>query len=55
MNLQSQAVYVHKKQFQTTLCILEDGASGEQVDDIEKIIVKKLFKLQLHYIKLMNL
>ena len=23
------------------ICILEDGASGEQVGDIEKIIVKK--------------
>jgi hypothetical protein len=32
MNLQSQAVYVHKRQFQTTyICILEDGASGEKV------------------------
>ena len=25
--------------------ILEDGASGEQVGDIEKIIVKNLFKI----------
>jgi hypothetical protein len=45
MNLQSQAIYVQKKQFQTTyICILEDSASGEQVGDIEKIIVKNLLK-----------
>ena len=55
MSLQSQAIYVHKKQFQTTfICILEDGASGGKVGDIEKIIVKNLFKIQLNYIKLMN-
>ena len=36
MNLQSQAIYVHKKQFKQHLCILEDGASGEKVGDIEK-------------------
>ena len=35
-----------KNQFQTTyISILEDAASGEQVDDIEKIIVKNLFKI----------
>jgi hypothetical protein len=45
MNLQSQAVYVPKKQFQTTYMYLEEGASGEQVGDIEKIIVKNLFKI----------
>ena len=45
MNLQSQAIYVHQKQFQTTYIYLEDGASGEQVDDIRKIIVKNLFKI----------
>jgi hypothetical protein len=45
MNLQSQAVYVRKKQFQQRICILEEGASGEQVGDIEKITVKNLFKL----------
>jgi hypothetical protein len=45
MNLQSQAVYVHKKKFQTTyICILKDSASGEQVGDIEEIIVKNLLK-----------
>ena len=27
------------------ISILEDGASGEQVRDIEKIIVKNLFKI----------
>ena len=27
------------------ISILEDGASGEQVADIEKIIVKNLFKV----------
>ena len=32
--------------------MLEDGASGKQVGDIEKIIVKNLFKIKLHYIKL---
>jgi hypothetical protein len=32
-----------KRNFQQHICILEDGASGEQVDDIEKIIVKNLF------------
>jgi hypothetical protein len=46
MNLQSQAVYVHKKQFQTMyICILQDGASGEQVGDIEKILVQNLFEI----------
>jgi hypothetical protein len=34
-----------KKQFKQRICILEDGASGEQVGDIEKIIVKNLFKI----------
>jgi hypothetical protein len=31
--------------FKQRICILKDGASGEQVDDIEKIIVKNLFKI----------
>ena len=44
MNLQSQAIYVHKK-IKHRISILEDGASGEQVGDIEKIIVKNLFKI----------
>ena len=35
--------------------ILEDGASGEQLGNIEKIIVKNLFKIYIHYIKLMSL
>ena len=41
MNLESEAIYVHKQR----ISILEDGASGEQVGDIEKIIVKNLFKI----------
>ena len=44
-----------KKHFKQRISIVEDGASGEQVGDIEKIIVKKLFKISLHYMKLMNL
>ena len=36
------------------ICILEDGASGEKLGDIEMIIIKNLFKIYLHYIKLMN-
>ena len=31
--------------FKQRICILEDNASGEQVGDIEKIIVKNLFKI----------
>jgi hypothetical protein len=34
-----------KRNFKQRMCILEDGASGEQVGDIEKIIVKNLFKI----------
>ena len=46
MNLQSQAIYVHKKNnSKQRLSTLEDGASGEQVGDIEKIIVKNVFKI----------
>jgi hypothetical protein len=45
MNLQSQVVYVDKKNnFKQCICILEEGASGEQVDDIENIIIKNLLK-----------
>ena len=45
-----------KKQFQTTyISIVEDGASGEQVGDIEMIIVKNLFKIYSHYMKLTDL
>ena len=40
MNLQSQAIYVHNLFFKQRI----DGASGEQVGDIEKIIVKNMFK-----------
>ena len=32
-----------KNNFKQRICILEDGASGEQVGDIEKIIVKNFF------------
>jgi hypothetical protein len=31
--------------FKQRTCILEEGASGEQVGDIEKITVKNLFKI----------
>ena len=34
-----------KKNFKQRTSILENGASGEQVGDIEKIIVKNLFKI----------
>jgi hypothetical protein len=34
-----------KKQFQTLYMYVRDVASGEQVGDIEKIIVKNLFKI----------
>ena len=33
-----------KRNFKQRICILEDGASGKQVGDIEKIIVENLFK-----------
>jgi hypothetical protein len=45
MNLQSQVVYVHKKKFKQRICILQDGASGEHVGDIDKIIVQNLFEI----------
>ena len=34
-----------KNNFKQHISILKDGASGEQVGDIETIIVKNLFKL----------
>jgi hypothetical protein len=34
-----------KNSFKQRICILEDGASGEQVGGIEKINVKNLFKI----------
>jgi hypothetical protein len=46
--------YVQKNNIKQRICILEDGASGEQAGDIGKIIVKNLFKIYLHYIKLMT-
>jgi hypothetical protein len=45
MNLQSQAVYVHNFFFKQRICILQDGASGEQVGDIEKTIVQNLLEI----------
>ena len=45
MNRQSQAIYVHKEKFKQHMSILEDGAIGEKVGDIEKINVKNLFKI----------
>ena len=43
MNLQSQTIYVHS--FKQCISTLEDGASGEQVGDIAKIIVKNWFNI----------
>ena len=43
MNLQSQVIY-QKNNFKQRISIVEDGASGEQVGDIEKIIVKTCSK-----------
>ena len=37
--------FSQKNNFKQRICILEDGASGEQVGDIEKKIVKNLFKI----------
>ena len=34
-----------KDNFKQCISIVEDGASGEQVGDIEKVIVKNLFKI----------
>ena len=34
-----------KKNFKQRISIVEGGASGEQVGDIEKIIAKNLFKI----------
>ena len=45
MNLQSQAIYIKKNKIKQHISIVEDSASGEQVGDIEKIIVKNLFKI----------
>ena len=36
MNLQSQVIYVPKKTILNNVYILEDGASGEQVGEIER-------------------
>ena len=46
MNLQSQEIYVHKKQLKTTsIYILQDRASGEKMGHIEKMFVENLFKI----------
>ena len=34
-----------KNNFKQRISIVEDSASGEQVGDIEKIVVKNLFKI----------
>jgi hypothetical protein len=34
-----------KNNFKQRICILEDNASGEQVGEVEKIIVKNLFEI----------
>jgi hypothetical protein len=34
-----------KNNLKQLICILEDGASGEQVGDIEKMIVKNFFEI----------
>jgi hypothetical protein len=34
-----------KNNFKQRICILEDNASGEQVGDTEKTIVKNLFEI----------
>ena len=45
MNLQSQAIlYSQKNNSIQRISILEDGASGEQVGEIEKTIVKHCSK-----------
>ena len=38
-------MFTKKNNFKQRISIVEDGASGEQVGDIEKIIVKNLFKI----------
>ena len=44
INKAKQFVFT-KNNFKERISILEDGASGEQVGDIEKIIVKNFFKI----------
>ena len=38
-------LFSQKNNIKQRISIFEDGASGEQVGDIEKIIVKNLFKI----------
>ena len=42
-NYKAKQFMFTKNNFKQRICILEDGASGEQVGDIEKIIVKNFF------------
>ena len=44
-----------KNNVKQLIFILEDGASGEKVGDIEKMIVKNLFRKSSHYIHLINI
>jgi hypothetical protein len=44
MNLQAKRFMFKKNNVKQRICILQDGASGEQVGDIEKIIVQNLFE-----------
>ena len=43
MDLQSQAVFDDKNNSKKSLHILEDGASGVQVGNIEQVIVQNVF------------
>ena len=45
IGLQSQVVYVDKNNLNTSLHILEDGASGCASRDIAQVIVKILIKM----------
>ena len=45
IDLQSQAIYVDKKETKKKSTYLKDGASGCAIDDIEQVIVKILFEL----------
>ena len=53
IDLQSQAINDDENNFKKSLHILEDGASGVQVGDIEQVIVINLFRIWKNYIKLM--
>ena len=38
-------LYIKKNNFKQRIAIVEDSASGEQVGEFEKVIVKNLFKI----------